>query len=154
MSNKLPFSKLGLVKNQDVIEIDFKDQKIAVLKYLDIMSKSKLINAAVHSAVIRGIVDEVLVDAYLHMFIVEHYTNISFTPKQRDNLLETFDLLEANGVFDLIISVMDPAEYNYIFSTAKKLMVNLNEYNRTIISVIQDPEALIEKLSKKLPSGQ
>ncbi len=144
---KVLFNKLALSKNQQVKEVLFGDTTIEVLQYLDIASKSSLINAAVRGSVIAGVVDEVLLDAYLHLFIVEHYTNISFTPKQRENLLGTFDILESNKFFDLIIAEMPEGEYEYIFSMAKKLMQNLNEYNRNIVSIAGNAEEIIAKIA-------
>lgn len=149
--SKIAFNKLGLSKNSSFNEIEFNEQKIQVSQYLDLGLKSTLINAAVRYSVIKGIVDEVLVDAYLHMFIVEHYTNISFTPKQKENILDTFDILESNGFFNLIIGAMNPSEYEYLFSMAKKLTVNLNEYNRTIVSLAEGTESLLEKILDRGP---
>jgi len=128
---KLSFNKLGLSKSQDKKEIQYNENTIEIYKYLDIKSKSTLVNAAVRAAVIEGIVDEILADAYLHIFIIEYYTNISFTGKQKENIFETFDLMESNGLIQLVIENIPEDEYNYIFSMAKKLTANLNEFNRS-----------------------
>lgn len=149
--SKVAFNKLGLSKNSSFKEVEFNEQKIEVSQYLDIGLKSTLVNAAVRYSVIKGIVDEILVDAYLHIFIVEHYTNINFTPKQKENILDTFDILESNGFFNVIIGAMNPAEYEYLFSMAKKLTANLNEYNRTIVSLAEGTESLLEKFLERSP---
>lgn len=150
---KITFSKLGLTKNDAVNTFQFGENTIEVVKYLDLRLKSSMINAAVRYSVIKGVVDEVLVDAYLHMFILEHYTNITFTAKQRDNLLDTFDVLESNGFFDLIIGAMEPSEYEYIFSMAKRLTENINQYNRSVPSLAENAEEIINKALDKL-AGQ
>jgi len=143
---KILFNKLGLSKKQESKQILFGESTIEVLQYLDIAAKSSLVNAAVRGAVIGGVVDEVLLDAYLHLFIVEKYTNISFTPKQRENLLDTFDLMESNQFFNIIIAALPDGEYEYIFTMAKKLMNNLNEYNKNIVSIAGNPEEMIAKI--------
>ncbi len=144
---KLSFNKLGLTKNEKINVVQFGENNIEVLKYLDIAMKSGLVNAAVRGAIINGVVDEILLDAYLHLFIIENYTNITLTPKQRDNLLETFDIMESNKFFDVVISAMEPGEYEYIFSMAKKLMANVNELNRSIVSIMGNADELMKKLS-------
>lgn len=150
---KLSLNKLNLNKKQDIKIVSFEGNEIEVAQYLDIASKSGLINAAVRGSVIDGIVDEILLDAYLHLFIVERYTNISFTQKQKENLLETFDLLDSNKFFNVIIEGMSENEYEYIFTMAKRLMNNLNEYNKNIVSVFQGFEGIlkdaISQLNKK-----
>ncbi len=143
---KILFNKLGLSKKQESKQVLFGESTIEVLQYLDIAAKSSLVNAAVRGAVIGGVVDEVLLDAYLHLFIVEKYTNISFTPKQRENLLDTFDLMESNQFFNIIIAALPDGEYEYIFTMAKKLMNNLNEYNKNIVSIAGNPEEMIAKI--------
>lgn len=151
--SKISFNKLGLSKASNIKEVEFNEQKIEISQYLDIGLKSTLVNAAVRYSVIKGIVDEILVDAYLHMFIIEHYTNITFTPKQKENILDTFDILESSGFLDLIVANMNQSEYDYLFSMAKKLIVNLNEYNKTIVSLADGTEAMLEKFLEKV-SGQ
>lgn len=148
---KVSLNKLGLSKNQDFVEFNIGENIIQVLKYLDIAQKSTLVNAAVRGSVINGVVDEILVDAYLHIFILENYTNISLTAKQKESILDTFDIIESNGLFDSIIANMNPDEYNYIFSMAKKLMQNVNEYNKNIISLLQDPKLKLTELLSKIP---
>ena len=143
---KIGLNKLNLNKKQDVKVIQYEGNDIEIIQHLDIGSKSALVSAAVRGSVIQGIVDEILLDAYLHLFIVDRYTNISLTQKQRENLLETFDLLESNKFFDVVISGMAENEYDYIFTMAKRLMNNVNEYNRNIISMFQGFEDVIQEL--------
>ena len=143
---KIGLNKLNLNKKQDVKVIQYEGNDIEIIQHLDIASKSALVSAAVRGSVIQGIVDEILLDAYLHLFIVDRYTNISLTQKQRENLLETFDLLESNKFFDVVISGMAENEYDYIFTMAKRLMNNVNEYNRNIISMFQGFEDVIQEL--------
>lgn len=143
---KLSLNKLNLNKKQDIKIVSFEGNEIEVAQYLDIASKSGLINAAVRGSVIDGIVDEILLDAYLHLFIVERYTNISFTQKQKENLLETFDLLDSNKFFNVIIEGMAENEYEYIFTMAKRLMNSLNEYNKNVVSIFQGFEGVLQDI--------
>lgn len=145
--SRISLVKLGLLKKQETKTVQINNAEVEVLQYLEVSVKSSLVNAAVRGAIMDRVVDEILLDAFLHMFIVEHYTNISFTPKQKENILDTFDILESNGVFDLVIATMPPEEYDYIFSMAKKLMIRLNELNQSIVSVIGDADEVMAKLA-------
>jgi hypothetical protein len=144
---KVTFSKLGLSKNQSVVETKIGENIIEVSQYLDVATKSAFINAAVRGSVIRGIVDEILMDAYLHVLIVENYTNITFTGKQKEAILDTFDILQSNGVFNLIIANLPSDEYDYIFSTATKLANSVNEYNKNLVSIAENIDDIFEKFS-------
>ena len=92
-------------------------------------------------------------DAYLHVLIVENYTNISFTPKQKEAVLDTFDILQSNGTFNSIIANLAPDEYDYIFSSALKLAQSLNEYNRSVISLTENMDDIMERISSNF-TGQ
>jgi hypothetical protein len=44
--------------------------------------------------------------------LIEKYTNISFTEKQKENIPKLFDILSGNGLVNLIISEIPQEEYD------------------------------------------
>ena len=98
---KLAFSKLGLKVNNQVVNINYNEQTIEVKQYISVNDKLKLI-----SDIINNTVDEhsfcnpVKVKVYLLIGIIENYTNISFTEKQKEDIVKLYDLIQSNGLFD------------------------------------------------------
>ena len=104
---KLAFSKLGLKNNNQVVNINYNEQTIEVKQYISVNDKLKLI-----SNIINNTVDEhsfcnpVKVKVYLLIGIIENYTNISFTEKQKEDIVKLYDLIQSNGLFDKILEAI------------------------------------------------
>jgi hypothetical protein len=141
---KPAFSKLKLKLNEEFQTIKINDVEIEVRQYLDIAAKSNLIQAVVRGSIIEGIVDEMLMDAYLHVLIFEKYFGVSFTEKQSANILETYDILQSNGIFEQMLEAVPQEEYDYLFNAAVKLADKVNARNNSISGAI---DGLIENLS-------
>ena len=62
-----------------------------------------------------------LVDSLFHTYLVMAYTNNSFTTAQKEKMLETYDLMEKNGLISEVVKAIPPNEYN-------DLVVSLEEY--------------------------
>ena len=137
MAKTVLFSKLKLEKNIAVNTITINEVEIEVKKYIPVALKSMFIESAVRGSLVQGIVDEILMDAYLHVLIFENYTNITLTEKQKANLLDTFDLIQSNGILEQIIAAMPSDEYDYIFNSALKLAKSVNEYNLSLAGLIE-----------------
>jgi hypothetical protein len=90
---KVSFSKLGLKVNNEVVNIHFNDQVIEVKQYISVNDKLKLI-----SEIINNTIDEhsfcnpVKVKVYLALSILDYYTNINFTEKQKEDPVKLYDL--------------------------------------------------------------
>ena len=137
MAKTVSFSKLKLEKNIAVNTITINEVEIEVKQYIPVALKSMFIESAVRGSLVQGIVDEILMDAYLHVLIFENYTNISLTEKQKESLLDTFDLIQSNGILEQIIAAMPSDEYDYIFNSALKLAKSVNEYNLSLAGLIE-----------------
>lgn len=137
MAKTVSFSKLKLEKNISVNTITINEIEIEIKQYLPVALKSMFIESAVRGSLVQGIVDEILMDAYLHILIFENYTNITLTEKQKESLLDTFDLIQSNGILEQIIAAMPSDEYDYIFNSALKLAKSVNEYNLSLAGLIE-----------------
>lgn len=163
---KVALSKLNLKKEVEPKKIIINDVEVEVSQYVDTAIKSMIMQSAAWGSVAKNIVDEILLDAYLHVLIIDYYTNITLTDKHKENLLQTFDLLQSNGIFEQIIPALAEGEYDYLFNSTLNLAKKINEYNMSLASVFQqwsesgvDPDFAnnvkeeIEKI-KTLTNGQ
>ena len=134
---KVALSKLNLKKEIDPKKIVINNIEIDVYQYVDTAIKTMIVQSAAWGSLAKNIVDEILLDAYLHVLILEHYTNITLTDKHRENLLSTFDLLQSNGVFEQIVAAMPDGEYDYLFNSTLNLAKKINEYNTSLASIFE-----------------
>lgn len=126
---KVAFSKLGIKENKDVNTIVFNDIDIEIKRYLSIEDKLNMISAAINNAMDEnGDINSMVLEAHFNMQVVFYYTNLTFTDKQKENLVKLYDLLKGSGLMDAVIDAIgfDNEEYYDSYrgckSTANEIM--------------------------------
>jgi hypothetical protein len=122
---------LGIVKNTEVKIISINGHEVSVKQYLPVDKKAGIIDLSTRGSIAEGVVNETLMEAYLHVFMVEHYTDIEFEENDSFDLFDIYDQLHSSGTLDIIVQAMDPVEYEYIFDTAARAMNSLNAFSRS-----------------------
>ena len=159
---KLAFSKLGLKNNNQVVNINYNEQTIEVKQYIAVNDKLKQI-----SDIINNTVDEhsfcnpVKVKVYLLIGIVENYTNISFTEKQKEDIVKLYDLIQSNGLFDKILTAIPDEEFNDLLNSTWDSIDAIYTYNNSAMGVIEnigsnykDMNLDVEEIQQKLANGE
>lgn len=108
---KISLNKLNLNKNTEVKVITINEQEVEVISYLPLKEKMDLIEIVINESSQGRVCNPVLLDSLFHAYLVLSYTNITFSPTQHEKILETYDLLEKNGVIAEIIAAIPQAEY-------------------------------------------
>lgn len=139
---KLAFSKLGLKNNNQVVNIYYNEQTIEVKQYISVNDKLKLI-----SDIINNTVDEhsfcnpVKVKVYLLIGIVENYTNISFTEKQKEDIVKLYDLIQNNGLFDKILAAIPDEELNDLLNSTWDSVDAIYTYRNSVMGILDNVSA-------------
>lgn len=139
---KLAFSKLGLKNNNQVVNINYNEQTIEVKQYISVNDKLKLI-----SDIINNTVDEhsfcnpVKVKVYLSIGIVENYTNISFTEKQKEDIVKLYDLIQSNGLFDKILAAIPAEEFNDLLNSTWDSVDAIYTYRNSVMGILDNVSA-------------
>ena len=159
---KLAFSKLGLKVNNQVVNINYNEQIIEVKQYISVNDKLKLI-----SDVINNTIDEhnfcnpVKVKVYLLIGVIENYTNISFTEKQKEDIVKLYDLIQGNGLFDKILEAIPAEEFNDLLNSTWDSIDAIYTYNNSAMGVLdnigrdyKNMEFDAEAIQAKLANGE
>ena len=139
---KLAFSKLGLKNNNQVVNINYNEQTIEVKQYISVNDKLKLI-----SDIINNTVDEhsfcnpVKVKVYLLIGIIENYTNISFTEKQKEDIVKLYDLIQSNGLFDKILEAIPNEEFNDLLNSTWDSVDAIYTYRNSVMGILDNVSA-------------
>ena len=135
---KVPFTKLGLSKNQKVKTIEFNEQNIEVKQYLPINDKLDLIATVINLAADdNNFMNPVKMLVFMKLEIIFRYTNISFTEKQKEDLVKLYDLMEINSIFDKIIALIPENEYNQIYNGVMECSTAIYAYQNSIMGVLE-----------------
>lgn len=159
---KLAFSKLGLKVNNQVVNINYNEQIIEIKQYISVNDKLKLI-----SDIINNTIDEhnfcnpVKVKVYLLIGIIENYTNISFTEKQKEDIVKLYDLIQSNSLFDKILEAIPVEEFNDLLNSTWDSIDAIYTYNNSAMGVLdnigrdyKNTELDIETIQEKLANGE
>lgn len=158
---KLSFTKLGLKPNQDIKTIEFNNQVIEIKEYVSIQTKLQMISNVINSSLsedTEGFYNPVKLEVFLALEIVENYTNIGFTDKQKEDIVKLYDLLEGNGLLDMIYQAIGDTEITELQSRTKSCVKAISDYESSVLGILNkisdnynsvnlDVDALREKVA-------
>lgn len=155
---KPTFAKMGLKLNTNVVNISIGDQQIEVKQYLPINDKLMLISNVINQAADENnFANPIKLDVFAALEIVFAYTNITFTDKQKEDLIKLYDILESNNVFNTVISAIPEAEYKSIVEGIDACAQAIYTYRNSALgimeSITQNYDALnldVEKLQESI----
>lgn len=135
---KIGFTKLGLKPNNEIQYIEFNEQIIEVKQYLPVEEKLELItNVLELSHDQNNFSNPVKVSVYTTLEIIEKYTNVNFTEKQKENPTKLYDLLVGNGFAAAVIKAIPEPEYDEILTGIKQTIKSVYKYQNSVMGVLE-----------------
>ena len=137
---KVSFTKLGLSKDKlnEIKTIDFNGQVIEIRQYLPINEKLEMVSRIINkSADENNFANPVKLDIFLSLSIVENYTNISFTEKQKEDTCKLYDLLKSNGIIDMVINTIPVNEYTLLYEGLYNCADAVYKYRNSILGILE-----------------
>ena len=134
---KIGFTKLGLKPNNEIQYIEFNEQTIEVKQYLPVEEKLELItNVLELSHDSNNFSNPIKVSVYTTLEIIEKYTNVNFTEKQKENPTKLYDLLVGNGFAAAVIKAIPEPEYDEILTGIKQTIKSVYKYQNSILGIL------------------
>ena len=134
---KIGFTKLGLKPNNKIVNIEFNEQIIEVKQYLPVEEKLELItNVLELSHDSNNFSNPIKVQVYTALEIIDKYTNISFTEKQKENPTKLYDLLNSNGLLEKIIDAVPQIEYDELIHGIYDTIDAVYTYQNSILGIL------------------
>ena len=110
---KVSLTKLGLKINQDVKIVDFNGQSIEVKQYLPVNDKLELITEVINSSADNNnFANPIKVSLFATIGIIEKYTNLNITEKQKEDVVKLYDMFVSSGLARAVISEIPEHEFN------------------------------------------
>ena len=134
---KIGFTKLGLKPNNEIQTIEFNEQTIEVKQYLPVEEKLELITKVLElSHDSNNFSNPVKVSVYTTLEIIEKYTNVNFTEKQKENPTKLYDLLVGNGFAAAVIKAISEPEYDEILTGIKQTIKSVYKYQNSVLGIL------------------
>ena len=151
---KPTFAKMGLKAKNDIKTIMIGEQEVEVKQYLPIQKKLDLISDVVnYSADANNFANPVKIDVFFNLEVMYNYTNITFTDKQKEDFIKTFDILKENGILDMVRDAIPSEEYYSLYEDMLQCISEIYKYQNSVLGLLDiikndynDVGADIEKL--------
>jgi hypothetical protein len=134
---KLSFTKLGLKANQDIQQVEYNGQIIEVKQYLPVNDKLGLISDVINAAADGNFANPIKIDIYTAIYVIETYTNINFTDKQKEDICKIYDLFVDNGLLKAIIEAIPKEEYGSLVNGIYRSVNAVYEYKNSILGILE-----------------
>ena len=137
---KVPFSRLGLSKNTDIKSFEYNGYNIEVKQYLPINDKANIV-AQILSCVLNN--DEnrfpnpLQIEVFTVLTIIEKYTNISFTEKQKEDPAKLYDLIINSDLWKNILDNLNEEEYNELLSYCNEAIESYYKYYNSVFGILE-----------------
>lgn len=134
---KPTFAKLGLKINNEVNTVIINDQEITVKQYLPVNEKLALIGDVIEQAADNNnFANPVKLEVFTKLEIVFNYTNLTFTEKQKEDLVKLYDTLESNNIFNQIMATMDELELKTIVESIEECAKAVYTYKNSVLGLL------------------
>lgn len=135
---KLTFTKLGLKPNKDIKTFIYNNQEIEVKQYLPIDEQIKFVTDILNNtAEDENYANPIKVDFYFTLGIIEYYTNISFTDKQKEDMFKLYDLIVGNGIYQSVVTAIPEEEFNRITRSVYQAIDAIYNYKNSLMGMMQ-----------------
>lgn len=136
---KLAFTKLGLKTNTDIETFEFNEQTIEVKQYLPVNDKLTLISEVINnSADENNFANPVKVEVYATVAIIEAYTNITFTDKQKEDITKLYDKLVSGELYQTILHLIPVEEINSLFDALRSSIDAVYSYRNSVMGILEN----------------
>lgn len=136
---KLAFTKLGLKVNDEIKTVEFNEQAIEVKQYLPVNEKLEVIAEVLNnSADDNNFANPVKVDVYTVIAVLEAYTNVSFTDKQKENVTKLYDAVVSTGFYNTVVEAIPDEEMNSLIGAIGDTIYAFYHYRNSVLGILEN----------------
>lgn len=152
---KVSFNKLGLKKLEEVVPIEYNEQVIEIKQYLPVQQKLELLSKIISQAADSSkFYNPGQLQVFFNLELIQAYTNISFTEKQKEDFCKTFDLLEENNMISVIVHYIPEYEIKTLQDWLKESIKAIYEYNNSARAILESLQTNYNNLNFDLDAIQ
>ena len=134
---KVSFNKITPIKKAEDISVTIGDEIVILKSYLPIVEKSELIEAIVNGALdTTNHINDMRAEMLFTVYVIQKYSNISFTEKQLENIPALYDLIKLNNIDTAIFAKFNNKEYMDLRQMLEMTINHVNEYINSFAGVL------------------
>lgn len=136
---KVSFSKLGLSKNTEIKNFEYNGQNIEVKQYLPINDKATLVAQILNYTLNNGenrFANPLQIEVMTLIGVIERYTNINFTEKQKEDPAKLYDLITSSGLWKNILDNINIEDYTALLSYCDEAIESYYNYYNSVFGIL------------------
>lgn len=138
----ITFAEMNLNLNSNNKKFNYFDQEIEVKQYLPIQDKLQLISSVVNlSSDDNGFINPVKVNTFMELYLVYYYTNIEFNEEEKDNFIQTYDLLSQSALLKNVLLNIPEDELEMIEEGVYNTISELYAYKNSVMGILENISA-------------
>ena len=144
---KIPFSKLDMEVNTRDFVMCHENSKVEVVQYevknyLPIKEKMDLVSRIINQSTDdNGFYNPMRVKLYTTLEVVYAYTNLTFTPKQKEDPFKLYDLLVSTGLYDDITSHICAEDLEELEGSIWDTIKSIYSYRNSVLGILENISA-------------
>ena len=141
---KVPFSKLDVKLNSRETIVNHETSKgenvqFEVKNYLPIKEKMELVSRIINQSTDdNGFYNPMRVKLYTTLEVVYAYTNLTFTPKQKEDPFKLYDLLVSTGLYDNITNYICREDLEELEGSIWDTIKSIYDYKNSVMGILDD----------------
>ena len=141
---KVPFSKLDVKLNSREIIVNHETSKgenvqFEVKNYLPIKEKMELVSRIINQSTDdNGFYNPMRVKLYTTLEVIYAYTNLTFTPKQKEDPFKLYDLLVSTGLYDNITNHICHEDLEELEGSIWDTIKSIYDYKNSVMGILDD----------------
>lgn len=141
---KVPFSKLDMKLNTRDFVMCHENSKGEVVQYevknyLPIKEKMDLVSRIINQSTDdNGFYNPMRVKLYTTLEVVYAYTNLTFTPKQKEDPFKLYDLLVSTGLYDDITSHICTEDLEELEGSIWDTIKSIYNYRNSVMGILEN----------------
>lgn len=152
---KLAFSKLGLKPNIKTGIITYNDLTIEVKDYLPVNDKLTLISNVINNTIDdNGYYNEGKIRIFFVLEVIDAYTNLSFTEKQKEDPCKLYDLIVGNELWEQVWDLILASEKEYLNTCLYETIKSIYAYKNSVMGILDTISQDYSNLSLEAASLQ
>lgn len=136
---KVSFSKLGLSKNTEINNFEYNGQNIEVKQYLPINDKATLVAQILNYTLNNGenrFANPLQIEVMTLIGVIEKYTNINFTDKQKEDPAKLYDLIVSSGLWKIILDNINIEDYTALLNYCDEAIESYYNYYNSVFGIL------------------
>ena len=144
---KVPFSKLDVKLNSRDLVVNHENSKgeaipFEVKSYLPVKEKMDLVSRIINQSTDdNGFYNPMRVKLYTTLEVVYAYTNLTFTPKQKEDPFKLYDLLVSTGLYDNITSHICNEDLEELEGSIWETIKSIYSYRNSVMGILENISA-------------